>query len=399
MIGRYFFYLFLISVPFGLKALVFDHAVYAAGFFSPYASHFLYLSDIFLLFALILWGIEMVLRPGTLVFRSDFCSVLPFFILLLSVALSLFFAVDQFNSLIYLLRFFEFFLVFIFWNSNFVDQKTSLKLFVLVMLFLSLVGICQFLLQHSVGLFFLGEPNVSVDLLGVAKVELFGAKLMRAYATFSHPNVFAAYLLFAAFGLFYLDRLGDQFLKKYRFYIFSILAIALCLTFSRSALIALTVLLFLQVRLRLRLLLLALVPLFAYIAFDLTDLAVVERLTYLMISVKIFFANIFGVGWGNFTLVANDYTLIKLEPWSLQPVHNIFFLALAESGFFGFLALVFLFFRNFARFAWRFHFSLVFIIIVLVIGQFDHYFLSLYLGQFLFFWAFALITPKMPYSH
>ena len=60
-------------------------------------------------------------------------------------------------------------------------------------------GITQFLLQHDLGLWWLGESNLSPDKTGVAKVVAGNETLVRAYGSLPHPNILAAYLSLAAF--------------------------------------------------------------------------------------------------------------------------------------------------------------------------------------------------------
>lgn len=63
----------------------------------------------------------------------------------------------------------------------------------------SLIGISQYLLQHSVGLKLLGEAILNPSLGGVAKIIVDDDRIIRAYGTFPHPNVFAAFLIFGIF--------------------------------------------------------------------------------------------------------------------------------------------------------------------------------------------------------
>src|SRR3990167_538799 len=69
----------------------------------------------------------------------------------------------------------------------------------------------QFVFQKSLGLWFLGERNFSVDTPSIAHVYIFGKQLLRPYGTFPHPNVAAA---FFAVGFIILSaRKGSKITK------------------------------------------------------------------------------------------------------------------------------------------------------------------------------------------
>ncbi len=81
-----------------------------------------------------------------------------------------------------------------------------------------------------------------------------------------------------------------------------------------------------------------------------------------------------GVGLGNYT-VALSAQFPGLAPWAYQPVHNIGLLALAELGVVGILLLAGVIWgvRRHLRGLW-------WVAPILIIGLFDHYFLTLYPG-------------------
>jgi hypothetical protein len=64
-------------------------------------------------------------------------------------------------------------------------------------LFQAIIGIVQFYLQNSIGLFWLKESLISPNILGVAKVVLDGETYVRAYGLMPHPNVLGGFLLFS----------------------------------------------------------------------------------------------------------------------------------------------------------------------------------------------------------
>jgi hypothetical protein len=129
-----------------------------------------------------------------------------------------------------------------------------------------------------------------------------------------------------------------------------------------------------------------------------------ERGLFYAVSEKMFLDNWFGVGAGNFTEVMQGYVNSKFLPWQFQPVHNIFALVLNEIGVWGFVAFVSLFaylgfylLRLIKNSSSNKDFGAILLALLLaifVIGLFDHYFISLYQGQALF-WLFLGLVGAM----
>ena len=127
-----------------------------------------------------------------------------------------------------------------------------------------------------------------------------------------------------------------------------------------------------------------------------------ERGLFYDIGKKMFLDNWFGIGAGNFTQAMQTYVDVKILPWQFQPVHNIFVLVLNEIGIWGFAAFSGLFIyigfyllklmkkENIDK---RFvAILLALLLAIVVIGLFDHYFISLYQGQALFWLYLGLIS-------
>ena len=78
------------------------------------------------------------------------------------------------------------------------DADRTAVAFIVGALLQAALGIAQFAVQHDVGLRWLGEPVLRTDMRGVAVFyDIHHAKILRAYGTFPHPNVLAAYLMTA----------------------------------------------------------------------------------------------------------------------------------------------------------------------------------------------------------
>ncbi|MFA6917496.1 MAG: O-antigen ligase family protein [Candidatus Gracilibacteria bacterium] len=411
---RIFFYGFVASLPFQIKTLFFTEGFYGTGFFNPYLSHFLYVGDIFLVLSLLFFGLHIMTSGSEK--RKRFAGGNMFLTLILGLflvlcALSLLPSVNKLNSLLTLFRYFEFFVVYILVSGGFVKVKNVVYVFLGAMVVSTFIGIFQYVFQQSLGLSLLGEPVVSSTTLGVAKVALLGRAVLRAYATFPHPNIFAGYLVFAIFFTIY-------YWKEYKVLFTLLLVIfgaGLLLTFSRSAILALLAGMVVyysisKIKISWRYLsLFALVFVIFVVFFDLTSIisqrfiigdanSLYERGVLYSAGKNMFFDNFFGVGLGNFTEVMQNYIGDKLMPWQFQPVHNIFVLVLNEVGIFGFIVFAFLF--VYLAYSLLVKSSALFLALlfgIFIIGLFDHYFVSLYQGQALF-WLFLGMSRSLEFD-
>lgn len=416
-LARACFYLFFVFVIFPVDALLWSKETLASGFFNPYLSHFIYLADVFLLLGLFFVGLVFIVDKESFFKRiklSDEVKKLTILILLFIVAsfLSLFFTSDIINSLFYLLKMLEFFVIYLLIVKNILDTKMIVYSIVGALTVSAFFGIYQYLNQESLGFPWLGEPILDSNMLGVAKLDFFDEKLIRAYGTFTHPNIFAAYLLFGI--LLLINLLKDA--KGERKLLFSlllvILGLAFILTFSRSAflasLLAFAVYYFTSnIRPKWKHLLLAFVIfIFFIIAFDLFSLlfsrlsnvwdegSFAERTRLVLISKKMFLDHPLGVGIGNFTDAMQQYSFSKLMPWDFQPVHTFYLLILNEIGIYGFISFLLLFGYLLKILVARPKgIFLAFWSFIFVVGFFDHYFISLYQGQMLF-WLFFSISGR-----
>jgi|GEM_PF-2623242 len=117
----------------------------------------------------------------------------------------------------------------------------------------SLIGITQFILQHSIGLFWLKESIIGQNIAGVAKIIVNSEPLIRAYGLFPHPNILGGFLFFSiVITLLYLKCSTWNILKKkneaivprgtiLHKIILTVLAIqvlGILLSFSKSAIVA-----------------------------------------------------------------------------------------------------------------------------------------------------------------
>ncbi|MBI2011457.1 O-antigen ligase family protein [Candidatus Daviesbacteria bacterium] len=265
------------------------------------------------------------------------------------------------------------------------------------------LGLGQFFLSHSLGFWILGEREFNLSTPSIAKFNYFDQIFLRPYGTFPHPNVFAGFLVIT------LPIINLLVKSKINFSIQVLGALLIILTFSRIALAIFflqIILFFRKKRLLLILILLALASPFLFtrffstFSFDYISLIRREQLAEVSL-IHFFNSPIFGIGLNNFINATSASSVIAGQTRFLQPVHNIFLLSLAETGIVGFLGfsiLIFfplykllkikpVFLKNVLIFTW---FS------ILILGMFDHYFLTLPQGQRLFFlvWGFSMLELK-----
>lgn len=299
----------------------------------------------------------------------------------------------------------------------------------------SVIAVSQFIANHSIGLKFLGESELSPNLPGVAKIFIENQKHIRSYGTFPHPNILAAFLVIQIVLLIYFyfrPRVLEfhkniegyvsreiQFSKRQMFLgliLFFITLLAFAFTFSRSAYIsfflASTAFIYLNMKIFKPYLKYVLTGvLFSVIILSsgilisrslqktfLSVQSLEERNTYFNVSCEIISSHPFiGIGIGQF--VYNEHLINSyLEGWIYQPVHNIYLLIASELGLVGLalFILIILFYLvkyfadkngNILTLLW-----LCVILCFLLISFFDHYFWDLEQGMIIFLLPFLFLN-------
>ncbi|MCX6763973.1 MAG: O-antigen ligase family protein, partial [Candidatus Moranbacteria bacterium] len=306
----------------------------------------------------------------------------------------------------------------ILWGGTII--KNIFKIIIFLGLFQAIIGILQFILQHSVGLFWLKESLILLNIDGVAKIIFNGQKYIRAYGLFPHPNILGGFLLLSIiFTIYYKKMFHPSSIsnvppqnncsmwnslrgrhgtfknygagtKQYKTLDFLILVqlLAIILTFSKSAILALIIaLLYIFVpRLPREIInanvkntdvpretlnsnisdnlvfhwggtipfhksilkrywipgFLVILSLFLIVRNIYPEMSsniaksINERSLYLNVSRGTIVQNpILGLGMGQFVINMQKYAIIKLENWQFQPVHNVFLLVWSELGIIG----------------------------------------------------------------
>lgn len=277
-------------------------------------------------------------------------------------------------------------------NLALVKDKIFVRVLSLSLIVISLLGISQFLLGKTLGgiSYFIGERTFNSSTPGIALQTINGHDYLRAYSSFSHPNSFAGYLLIGIL-LFLLVRPKRNILTDASV-LFSVIAFAL--TFSLAAFMASTAAFVIFVLLRDRVLnyskaligglflfsfAMAFVPQYLIHGNYFNRPEVSERVELVTISKKMFLQSpIIGKGLNTFVINLPSVKPDNSYFWFLQPVHNILWLLLSETGIVGiYLFLYFIFRLNETFIVNKNKIGFIMLFVILFIGTFDHYFLSL----------------------
>jgi hypothetical protein len=321
---------------------------------------------------------------------------------------------SDFNSLLFSLRLFSLILLFLsmlqITKEIKLDKRVKEKIFnsgaVILLtnvLIQGTLGAVQFKRGSGLGIDFLGESEIVGGMMGSSFVELSGQIFLRAYGTFPHPNVLGGFLLLGIFLGTYIyqrRRLTGSLLVGVSF-------LAMVFTFSRIHIFlsVLVILVFLSKQILFKkksLLSISFSPLLLLERFqnlfNSGDRSWSERQDLIRASFRVIKEDwLTGIGGGNFVKGMEGFVPRTSRGILLtQPVHNIFLLYLSEYGILGFLLIFYVLFytiiKNFKKISL---YGLLIILVIMVIGLFDHYLFSLPQGMvilmsFLFLLVYSL---------
>ncbi|MFH0819014.1 MAG: O-antigen ligase family protein [Patescibacteria group bacterium] len=288
--------------------------------------------------------------------------------------------------------------------------------------FQAYLAIWQFFNQQVVSNKWLGMASHQAQDLGVAVVSNADGRWLRAYGTMSHPNILGGFLAICLLLAIYLWLQSDNNIKRLSMIMSLILlSTGLFFTFSRSAILGLIVALIVisffiftkhkpyrrqyaksltiifLIFLTFSIIYLPLITSRVQINDRLEIKSLNERTTYQQQSHALLKEHwLFGVGAGNYTLVVYNEINSTLPPYSYQPVHNIYLLIFSELGIFGLMLFTILHFLGIKKITSPRLPILIYagtLIIILVVGFFDHYFVSLVTSN-LWFWLLLFLTNK-----
>lgn len=273
---------------------------------------------------------------------------------------------------------------------NMLLQSSYTNIAVLVLLLVQgIIGIYQFTKGTSLGVHFLGESLIVSGMSGSSFIDINGEALLRAYGTFPHPNLFAGWLIL----LFVICWILFKHSRQRIFPVINALLILLfsVFTFSRISMILLLLLSFIWVLSSVKrntLLSVSNILVVRFLnVFSGEDSSWSDRLKLIEVNWKIFRENIlFGTGIGNsLKYYAENIPYTTGGKLLLQPVHNIFVLNMVELGILGSIYFWFLHYKVFLRGVQWNIVKLCILLVIILIGMFDHYLLSLPQGQAIFY--------------
>lgn len=413
---EYLFYLFIFLLPWQTRLIVKEGSLNGGhwewGTFSFYALDFVFV------LLLVLFCFKIIFD------RSEEKCRLPhkmFFFVLLFLAFSflgIFWAGNKELAFYWWLRFLEGAILFVF------IQKISFSLikagwtFVLSGILQSILAIDQLISQKIFSTKWLGMAYQDSFQAGTSVVETADGRLLRLYGSFSHPNIFAGFLVFLIFVLFILYFSVKKFWQRgLILFLSSLMTMILYFTYSRAAWIALVlnvillgIIIFKKAPKNFRQpffeffgLILIIFIMFSGLTFRdfmvrleaqgrLENVSLNERIVNFDRTGELVKQNfLFGVGPGNYTQkVFDKYS--DLQSWDYQPVANIYLLILAELGFIGLVLLLTMTSFIFLRLGFTIYSPLL--TGLLFLGLFDHWLFSLSFGILLFWLALGLLWKR-----
>lgn len=391
------FFLSLILLPTQLGKHFFPDFSYIFSLKIDYLSPTIYLWDLIVLALFSTWqGKGLILRK---IYINQFALLLLLLFLLTQIP-SLF---SSMNIGAGLFRLEQLFIAGLF-GLYIASQKKEFTLpflkraLVLTVFIESVLAIFQFLFERSLGFWILGERSFTISTPSIATFNFYGEIFLRPYGTFPHPNVLGAFMVLAVPLLALSIKTQTRIFK----FIFLLTFITTILTFSRGAIIILLfeTLVFFRKNIKLVLSLFLISLPFVYTRFssvlNFDNLSLVRREELADFAIKLFLQNpLFGVGLNNFINQIATSDLISGPSRFLQPVHNIFLLSLAETGILGLFGLLILTTIPLVKsLKDKTKIYLALFLIIIFLGLFDHYFLTLAQGQRLFFliWSLSMLN-------
>lgn len=389
-----------------------------------YLSPTVYLTDIFIILLLIIRVIKFQIKYQNINnFLKEHLFIFFFF---LSLVIGLAAAKSPLSGVYGFVKLLEF-IFFGFFIASWLRKKSQLilitKLFSLSVIFESVLVVWQYIAQRSIGglFYFFGERTFTSSTPGIANASINGSLTLRPYGTFSHPNVLAGYLLLSLIFISMIHQYQKTKKEKIFFLISLILcSIAMFLTLSRLV-ILLFILLFVFISIsqikktsigiprksRFILGIILIVILFfspvmsRFAGTSLSEESFTLRNKLTTVSLEMIKTYpLFGVGINNFLVNLPDMAKIQTVK-ELQPVHNIFLLLASETGIVGFGFLIWFIVKTYKKIentsiGWQVKsYKHILLLILFVLGSFDHYFFTLQQGQLLCSFILAFCWAKI----
>jgi len=354
---QYLLYLFVFLLPWQTRWIFKDAMI--NGEVWEYGRMSLYALDVVFLLLLSCY-LAILLKRKFL--KEKFSQIfIPYSLFLIPVIVNILIAGDKSLAIYWWLRIFQgIVLIWLIKKIDFSKYKLVLS-FVISVAISAGLGIYQFFTQNVFASKWLGMASQLPEKLGTSVIEINGERWLRAYGSFSHPNILGAMCLLSLVLLFWIfiknksvsvfECLSALVLTSGLFFSFSraswIGAIALCIMYFvlcifKKVPIKNIVFLCLSVFVFLCLLFLPLVKTRILGSERLEVKSNTERVENNLQSIDVIKNNLWlGVGVGNYTVELQKINS-SLEAWNYQPVHNVYLLILSEIGVVGVLLICYL---------------------------------------------------------
>lgn len=406
-----FFYLLILFLPTQFGKHFWPDFSYVYGLRIDYLSPTLYFTDILIILLLVFWLAENLKNIRHKIISKDtVVKLTPLIVAVMLIFSGIMLSKDPLSGWYGFVKLSEFVGLGFYAAKNFrkANGTVLFSCFILGIVFESLLAFFQYIGQGSLGgiFYFLGERAFNGQTPGIANASINGQLILRPYATFSHPNVLAAYLLvFMILTIYYSKKTYFKFQNAFLLLSLTIGSAGLFLSMGRVAIVfwifSLGVVIFRRVykkniysffwtnRIFSLIFLAVIVSLFffpvgiRFLDFNLADQTVVQRETLTQDSLVMFWQNpVFGTGLNNFLANLPKVQNQLHQEIYLQPVHNIFLLVLTETGIAGLLLTIYFFFLTYKRIEINKNAELYLLFFAIIfLGMFDHYFLTLQQGQ------------------
>lgn len=426
------FYITILLLPFALAKRFVLPSSYVSGIYTDFLTPSFYLFEVFMVLMLVAY-LSFLLHKNVRLnqplvalnlfqhllrrSRNKFGMTVIFILSLLLSSQNIVSYIFVFRNFLYF--FFAIYVYLNFSSKNFHKLKEIISLSIL---FQSILGIFQFLKGGSVfnNYLMFGEFPYSYKTPAIMREVFLGKFVIPPYGTFPHPNILGGFLsVFLVLLLFLMKRDRPSKLSVYAFILG---VVALALTVSIPAWVSFLIgvvfivtsihwedfgLKFWNTRGR-NLVFVGFLVFLVGLNLGEGGLSFLKeerplstsfsrRLDLLQISKKMILETKgLGVGTGAFTKNMEKYGVVSGNLKFLEPVHNIYFLLLAESGVFSFslFAVLILFVFYAVLRGKKYKIFLIMLCQLLFLGTFDHYLLTYPQGLFLFWLTlgFALST-------
>lgn len=243
-------------------------------------------------------------------------------------------------------------------------KKTTHKPLIILLGLQTSIAVIQLLLQQDLGLQLIGEPQISENIKGIAKLSFQeGLTIIRSYGTFAHPNILAGFLIVS---YFIIDRTSQ--IKHQKTIKLLILTGIIC-TLSRAIIVLPLIFLISywhQIKLKYKELIILIIIAITILGIRQqshhTEISNQERINQLQ----------------NFTQQETELTT-KSRPWETSPIHLGYLELIKKTPITSILftlSLIIFFSKKPNRNNWA-------AIACLSLGIFDHYLFTLPIGNFI----------------